>query len=108
MIWTVQKLCLLLTAPPAPVLGPRRQFNHKPGSQGVICLRSNSTAMLQHDALHDGQSEAGAAVASGKVGLKEPSEITRLNSLACIRDLHQQQTSFTVMTGLDRNSFFPL
>src|SRR5689334_11162626 len=88
------------------VLSGGRKFDQESGSARIIFLGANAAAVFENYLLNDRETQTGAAVAPREVWLKEAAKITRLDSLARVRDLRIHHASFGVVAGRDRDTLF--
>src|SRR6185369_6725806 len=83
-----------------------REFDQEPGSVRIVFLSADAAAVLENYLLNDRETQSGTTVAARKVWLKQPSKITRLDSLARVRDFGVDDASFGIVARRNRDSSF--
>src|SRR6185503_2309346 len=76
-----------------------RQLDDKSCTARIVSFGANLPAMFEYRSLHNRKPEAGAAIASRKIRLKQSTKISRVDSPPRVCDFGAQQTSFGIQRG---------
>src|SRR5580704_156779 len=83
---TIRMLCMLVDGGFGDGVDDDRQFDHKPGADGLILFHANGPVVIFNNTIHDGKPKSGAALLGGEIRQEEPFFQLPRNAVASVGD----------------------